>query len=118
MRHVRGLGFVLMLGVGVAFSRSVPAEAGSYTVVTTARMDAVLDSLLTRINAQRAASNPPQSALTADQLFQQLVSTAIGQYVAEYSDKIRADACAAFQALSPADQLNIVTALGGKNPCP
>ena len=112
MRHVCALAVALsLLWSGVAV-------AGSYTVTTTARQDAVLDALLTRINAQRAASNPPQSALTADQLFQQLVSTAIGQYVAEYSDKIRADACAAFQALSPADQLNILTTLGGKTPCP
>ena len=91
---------------------------GSYTTTTTARQDAVLDALLTRINAQRAASNPPQSALTADQLFQQLVRTAVGQYAEEYAQATRDSACAAFKALSPTAQAAILVQLGGKSPCP
>ena len=89
---------------------------GSYTTTTTARQDAVLDALLTRINAERAKSG--QAALTADQIFQQLMRTAIGQYAEEYAQATRDSACAAFKALSPTDQAAILVQLGGKSPCP
>ena len=110
MRHVCALAVALsLLWSGIAL-------AGSYTLTTSAREDAVLSALLTRINAERAVRG--ETAVTADQLLERLVRTAIGQYVAEYSNKIRTDACAAYAALSPTDQAAILTRLGGKTPCP
>lgn len=109
MRIVAALIFGLLVISGAA-------EAASYTVSTTAAMDAVLGHVLTRINVERLARG--ETALTADQLFQQIVRTALGQYRGEFDAATRAQACAAFTALSPTDHTSILTQLGGKSPCP
>lgn len=86
----------------------------TFTVVTTPRMDAILQHVLGAINTVRVAAGEPP--LTDDQLFQQLVQTMVGRYASEYTQARQSGAKAAFAALAPSDRTAIIAKLGGNDP--
>ena len=116
--------FVLFLIVALVVG-AVDASAGTVTMdfgnprqqSTTAAQDAALAILLTRVNAQRVAQG--QSAFPDIEAYLlSLLAGTVQSFFKQVKDWERDDACAAYQALAPAEQDTIKTALGGKSPCP
>ena len=86
------------------------------TLTTTAAQDNRLARLLADVNAERARQSLP--ALTLEQYLRSVLVSTIQSYVAQANARDAADACAAYHALSAADQQLVRDKLGGKSPCP
>ena len=108
--------FVCVFAVLILAAIHDVALAGSYTVTTTARQDAVLAYHVDRINADRALHGQPP--LSADQLFRQIVAEVFASYRAQFDAATRDTACTNYRALPLTDQAAITAQLGNKSPCP
>src|SRR5688500_4512870 len=87
------------------------------TINVTATQRAKLQRLLDDSNTARAAQTPAQAAQTLEQwLRAKLVDTITREFQTAEAHE-QAEACAAYAALSAANQTTIKTALGGKSPC-
>lgn len=60
------------------------ALAGTYSLVTTTTQDEALQFVVDKENTRRAAQTPPLPALTIEQYLQQLVTTALPSYRAQF----------------------------------
>lgn len=85
------------------------------TISVTAVQRAKLQRLLDDSNAARVANG--QSAQTMEQWLRTLLLETIQQQIRQAESHEQAEACAAYQGLSTANQNAIKTALGGKSPC-
>lgn len=98
-----------------AISIRVTVDGVNTDITFTARQVALLNRQLMDFNAARTASG--QSTVTMGVFLRGFIFNALRAEEQQAEAHEQAEACAAYQALSAANQNAIKTALGGKSPC-
>jgi hypothetical protein len=103
-------GLTLLCGVLVFATVSL---AGTYSFTTTANQDEALQFVVEKENTRRAAQTPPLPAITIEQYLQQILTTSIPSYRAQFRqervfDKLRD----VWPTLTTTQQNNICSAIG------
>lgn len=98
---------------------AVPLSAGTITInfgsplviTTTAAQDAKLTRALALYNAETGKS------LGMEQFIKQMIIAGVEQFVNKVNETEQLEACTTFNTLGASAKNQILTALGGKNPC-
>jgi hypothetical protein len=107
---------VLLLSAPLVAQGTIVLNFGNaLTINVTAAQHAKLTRLLTDANAARVANG--QAPQTLEQWLRTMLLETIQQQIRQAEAHEQAEACAAYQGLSTANQNAIKTALGGKSPC-
>ncbi len=105
---------------GVAHAGTAVFDFGGTkaTLTTTVDQDVVLNSLLVRENANRAARTPPDPSISLEEYTKQILTATLAGYQVQSGTLEQKDACAAYKLLVKGSQDQIKTALSGYSPCP
>jgi hypothetical protein len=126
MRHMAFLGMVGLLGWAAVASAQGSLSVNFGNPVTknyTANQHAKMSSFIARFNAQRAASDPPQGAVTIEQYVANRCEQIMIDDIQQAIQDDALDGCEMYwtpQAqggISDAVRTQIRAALGGKDPC-
>lgn len=108
----------IVLG-GIAEAGTITIDFGApVTITTTAAQDAAIQKLVDRVNSERASQDPPLPALTREQWIRGVMAQAIQSYRDQAAHIDAIEACVVFKSLTVAQQTALISALGGKSPCP
>lgn len=95
---------------------SVALAQGSYTITTSPGLDAALSSVVTDINANRAAQTPPLGAITNQQYLQSLVNQHAQQWRIQRGREV-IESIGTWADMTVAQKAKFCTAVG-LSPCP
>lgn len=84
----------------------------SLSINLNAKRERGLAFVVARINAERAAENPPRAAVTGDQYLDNLILTSADSWADQEADADRDSLREAFRTASPAQRAGVRTALG------
>jgi hypothetical protein len=89
---------------------------GSYSIITSAALDAALTSVVTDINANRAAQTPPLGAITNQQYLQSLVNQHAQQWRIQRAREA-VESVGTWGNMTASQKTRFCTAVG-LSPCP
>lgn len=83
-----------------------------HTITLTATQETGLTFATNKLNVQRAAENPPKSALTEEQYLQAMIKNVINDYVKQKQDEETMTIKDKYASLTPAVQAQIKALMG------